>query len=150
MGKIIAYCRVGCHYSDETKKILNNLCSSKLSTIKIIDVEDNDSSKKDVTDKINKLFENSNDAQKNGVETYYMFPRIIYVSSSGKPYFIGGNETLKKIVNKVKNLIKTKYKKDLLNADILKLCVDKYNLNLTNCNEIRLAYFLIKKLELCK
>lgn len=154
MRKIIAYCRVGCPHSDRTKETLNNLCSSKLSTIKIIDVENNNTSKEEATNEIRKLFENSNNTQKNGVDTYNVFPKIIYISTSEKPYFIGGNDTLQKIYKKVKdlvkNLVKTKYKKDLSNTDIVKLCVDKDNLNLTNSNEIRLAYFLIKKLEICK
>ena len=78
--RLIAYCRVGCPHSDRTKETLNNLCSSKFSNIKIIDVENNNASKKEATDEIHKLFENSNDTQKNGVYEYNTFPRIIYIS----------------------------------------------------------------------
>lgn len=148
--RLITYCRVGCHHSDRTKETFNNLCSSKFSNIKIIDVENNNASKKEVTDKIHKLFENSNDIQKNGVYEYNTFPRIIYISTSGNVYFIGGNDILQKILKGVKDIVKTKYKKDLSDADIVKLCVDEDKLNLQNNNEIRLAHFLIKKLQICK
>jgi glutaredoxin len=150
MNKIIAYCRVGCPHSDETKELLNNLCSAKLSNIEIIDVKNDDISKKNATSEIKELFNGSNETQKNGIDTYNVYPRIIYISKSNTPYFVGGNDKLKTILKKVNSLVSTKYKKDMSDADIIKLCVDENKLGLINNNDIRLAYFLIKKLEICK
>ncbi len=148
--KVIAYCRIGCPHSDQTKETLNKLCSAKFSSIKIIDVENNDKSKKEATEQINKIFEKSSDVQKNGIDTYNVYPRVIFISSSGTPYFIGGNDKLQKILDGVKKVLSNKSIKDMLDVDIVRLCIEDNKLKLKNSNDIRLAHFFLQKLDFCK
>jgi hypothetical protein len=94
MGKIIAYCREGCFYSANTssvltdlKKLILNNSNSNLS-IEIHIVPNNEMEKNIIKTKLNSL-----------IGSYSTFPIIIYESSKGKQFFIGGNSALEEIMN---------------------------------------------------
>ena len=92
MGKIIAYCRDGCGYSSNTSNVLSDLKkiisnNSNLS-IEIHIVSNNEIEKNEVKTKLNLL-----------IGSYSTFPIIIYESSKGIQFFIGGNSDLEQIMN---------------------------------------------------
>jgi hypothetical protein len=97
MGKIEAYCRIGCPHSDNTSTVLNNLKSSD-STLKItiIQVKNIESEKTEVKNNLKSIIGN-----------HETFPIIIYTRSKGKKYFVGGNSHLQdamNIYNSISNL----------------------------------------------
>jgi hypothetical protein len=94
MGKIIAYCREGCFYSSNTNNVLSNLkklisnnSNSNLS-IEINIVPNNETEKNMVKTKLNPL-----------IGSYSTFPIIIYETTKGKQFFIGGDSALGEIMN---------------------------------------------------
>ena len=89
MGKIKAYCRIGCPHSDNTRTVLNNLINSD-STLKIsvISVENDENEKFKIKNKLRSIIGNHN-----------TFPIIIYRRSKGKKYLVGGNSDLEGIMN---------------------------------------------------
>jgi glutaredoxin len=89
MRKIVAYCRVNCPHSDNTKKILSsfNKVNNKIN-IDIISVPDNDEIKNNLKN----------------IYNHNTFPIIIYKSKDDKSYTFGGNDKLMKIISKLDNL----------------------------------------------
>lgn len=89
MGKIEAYCRVGCPHSDNTRRVLNILKEKDPTLkIKIISVENDDNEKFRVKNDLRPIIGNHN-----------TFPIIIYKRSKGKKYLVGGNDVLENIMN---------------------------------------------------
>jgi len=96
MGKLIAYCREECHYSNNTKNIIN-----KLTTL----LHTNTNTKSLNIEFITNIIQN-NDVEKNNIRQslkhiigdHATFPIIIYETSRGEQYFIGGDSELKNII----------------------------------------------------
>ena len=94
MGKIIAYCRVGCHFSDNTIRLLNevtNICKQFGSIIefKINSVDNNEEDKQYAKNNASKLI---------SLGTHNTFPIIIYETTDKKYLLIGGNSNLENII----------------------------------------------------
>lgn len=103
MGKIIAYCREGCFYSSNTKNVLSDLktlisnnSKSNLS-IEINIIPNNETDKNAIKTKLNSL-----------IGSYSTFPIIIYETTKGKQFFIGGDSALSEIMNYVNSFNQTK------------------------------------------
>ncbi len=94
MGKIIAYCREGCFYSSNTNNVLSNLKNLTLTnsnsnlSIEINIIQNNETEKNAIKTKLNPL-----------IGSYSTFPIIIYETTKGKQFFIGGNSALENIMN---------------------------------------------------
>ncbi len=121
MGKIIVYCRIDCHYSNNTKDVLNKL--KDIYDIQINIVENNNDAKLSVLNKLKDLIGN-----------HKTFPIVIYESSSDKQYFIGGNDMLMSLIQK---------SKELKNVPDLKSHI--LSLNDLDFGQKRLLYYLSKK-----
>lgn len=125
MGKIIAYCREGCPHSINTASVLSNL---KKNNVEIISVPDNQIAKNDVFNKLNHLINN-----------HRTFPIVIYETSKGKQYFIGGNDVFMSLIRLSESYQLHRDKNNIL----------KYILTSPSCNNLddgqkRLLYYLIK------
>ena len=139
MGKIIAYCREGCHYSNNSKNVLTdikNLINTKLLNnennnlevvINIIPNTDNDKN-------------NIKQTLKSIIGNHSTFPIIIYESSKENKYFIGGDSDLVEIMNFVNSFNNDNYNKDNLSTYISNKLT---NTNLNNEGKRRLIYNLL-------
>jgi glutaredoxin len=134
MGKIEAYCRIGCPHSDNTRTALNNLKSSDSTLeITIISIENNESEKTEVKNNLKSIIGN-----------HETFPIIIYTRSSGKKYFVGGNSHLQgamNIYNSISNLTDEE--------NILKLCSYGKGAMSKGCFHM-LLYLMLKRDKLKK
>jgi len=104
MGKLTAYCREGCYYSESTKsnlialdKLRNN---SKYNNLKItiINVKNNEDDKNKIKSELFSIIGN-----------YSTFPIIIYETQKKETFFIGGNSDLNEILSFVDNIDVSKY-----------------------------------------
>ena len=112
MGKIIAYCREGCGYSLNTKNILLELSDEiKRKNNKTLSVLINPI-KNEVSDKNNIL-----NSLGNLIGNHSTFPIIIYESTKGKQFFIGGNNDFMEIINYVDSI------KEKINFNDLSTCM---------------------------
>jgi hypothetical protein len=95
MRKIVAYCRVNCPHSDNTKNILSNFNkpNDKIN-IDIISIPNNDK----IKNNLKKLY------------NHYTFPIIVYKSKYDKTYTFGGNDKLMKTISTLDNLTTDKLK----------------------------------------
>lgn len=123
MGKIIAYCREGCHYSNITNNILSDL-QIKINALKInnlsitINIIPNIEFEKN---KIRKELESI-------IGNYSTWPIIIYESTQGNKFFIGGNSHLNEIIEFVSKF------NGKLNVNELLTCISEESLNKINPN----------------
>ncbi len=93
MGKITAYCRIGCPHSDHTRDTLQSIMttsSNKTYPIEIISVNNDERSKDEVRDKLKNIRGN-----------HTTFPMIVYTDSKNKDYFVGGNDILQQTLQMV-------------------------------------------------
>lgn len=123
MGKIIVYCREGCHYSNNTKNILTNLQekinASKTNNLSItINIVPNIEFEKN---KLRKQLEPI-------IGNYSTWPVIIYESTQGNKFFIGGDSNLNEIMNFVNSF------SGQLNVNELLTCISSESLNKINPN----------------
>jgi hypothetical protein len=101
MGKIIAYCREGCHYSNNSRIVLNGLknlideSKNKNLSVEIITVPNNEIDKNSTKHML-----------KDTIGSYSTWPMIIYETTNGKKFFIGGNSDLEEILNYVNSFDK--------------------------------------------
>jgi len=93
MGKIIAYCKENCPYSENTKNILNKLqLNNPKANITIYSITDYD--KENVKQQLRPV-----------IGDYRTFPIILYEKSkTRKQFFVGGDSKLKEIIGFVSNL----------------------------------------------
>lgn len=105
MGKIIAYCKINCGYSNQTSIFLQKLklYNKSFEIISILTDDLNVLSIGGIIHNItkNEFFNNyipkTNNVDLNNHKT---FPVIIYEKSNKKKYFIGGNDKMIEIYNK--------------------------------------------------
>jgi len=95
MGKLIVYCREGCHYSMNTKSKLQELKHKNNKNFEIIiNIVPNDEDEKNkIKNRLRSIIGNHN-----------TFPIVIYETSDKKQFFIGGDSNLMNIFDCVNNL----------------------------------------------
>lgn len=123
MGKIIAYCREGCHYSNNTKNILEKL-KEKINASKTNNLSVTINMVPNIEFEKNKLRKQLEPV----IGNYSTWPIVIYESTQGKQFFIGGNSNLDEIMNFVNTF------NGQLNVNELLTCVSSESLNKINPN----------------
>lgn len=123
MGKIIAYCREGCHYSNNTKNILLDL-QIKINALKINNLSIVINAIPNVESEKNKMRKQLEPI----IGNYSTWPIIIYESTQGKKFFIGGDSNLKEIIDFVGRF------NGQLNVNELLTCISEESLNKINPN----------------
>jgi len=104
MGKITAYCREGCYYSELTKSKLNTLdklinnSQYKNLEINIISIKNNEYDKNKVKLDLYPIIGN-----------YSTFPIIIYETTKKEEFFIGGNSDLDEVLLRIESYDVSKY-----------------------------------------
>jgi glutaredoxin len=142
MGKIIAYCRVGCGYSEHTKTTLNEINqmvsrSNKTFNLEIKSVDNTEDAKSNAKEEANNL--NNDHKLLNGHST---FPIIIYETSEKKYLFVGGNSELESIIKIINT---SKY--NFTNIESLTKCLTIKNFN---TGQQRLFCYLLTMMDKIK
>ncbi len=110
MRKIIAYCKIECPHSNNTKETLIDLKNNYNINVEINTVSEDE--KHDIIKKTSNITNN-----------YKTFPIIIYQDSMDKMSFFGGNSDLQNLLKNMSNL-KNYYEK--LSTDAKKLAAYLY------------------------
>jgi hypothetical protein len=104
MGKLIAYCRLGCGPSFNTKSKLIELkkISENINNFEIIinDVKDDVNEKNNIRSLLKPVIHN-----------YNTFPIIIYETTSNNKFLIGGNSDLMEILSYIETINKLNMQK---------------------------------------
>jgi glutaredoxin len=91
MGKIIAYCKIGCPHSEKTRNTLHNLNKQYNINIDIFNILDSEKHK--ILEETSKITNN-----------YKTFPIIIYENKEKELYFFGGNSNLEELLDNLQNI----------------------------------------------
>ena len=128
MGKIIAYCREGCFYSNNTKSILLDINSLIRKTS--FNSKPNNNLEIIINSVPNTEREKNNVKQslKHLIGNHSTFPIVIYETSNGHQYFIGGDSDLVEIMNFVDTF------NNNVNITDLSSCLSENTLNRINPN----------------
>ena len=94
MGKITAYCRIGCPHSDATKYSLEQIKTSyPNANIEIIPVENNELAKNSIKRSLSSI-----------IGSHSTFPIVLYTKTDNKTFLVGGNDKFQELLSKAKNI----------------------------------------------
>jgi glutaredoxin len=94
MGKITAYCRLGCPHSEATINSLTMISKNNpRAKIKIVDVQNTKQSKNQVITIL-----------KSFIGDHRTFPMVLYTTSLNETIFVGGNDSFQELLSKAQSL----------------------------------------------